>query len=446
MNTQAQGSDEEDEMLSTINEGDSESLDSNYVDSKPPAKPASEAILPPGSSVQFYGLQEMSHLNDTTGTIEAYLNGIQGYSVRCQDGNVVNAKPGNLFRLASNDAHHDKEHKKKKKKSKREDNSHILETSQQILVDLCNEMKSLQSSIVSSTSTSTSIMTENISSNTTLLHQIQTEVDLLRSNLKQLDVTIESKATPSQILEMGKIRAIQSLVANVQADKDKTVQLYETHARRGYEEIERLRSDLEREREENAKLREEMHQIQSFANHGPLSPMKGSMNVYTGPSMYVNGNANNLDITKPGGGGDGETIGTFDDMTLDTKQTTDNTVAYETKSLKKRIIHMKKKLQVAQLEAKEADNLRSELESMRLKMEGMRKEGMEKDKIIQRLKEDIDGLKRGYSCGGVGNVAASAATTSAAANTVSVANPQTRSVTVTTTTKKKGANRWWNGL
>ena len=51
---------------------------------------------------------------------------------------------------------------------------------------------------------------------------------------------------------------------------------------------------------------------------------------------------------------------------------------------------MKKKLQVAQLEAKEADNLRSVLESMRLKIEGMRKEGMEKDKIIQRLKEFID--------------------------------------------------------
>jgi hypothetical protein len=171
------------------------------------------------------------------------------------------------------------------------------------------------------------------------------------------------------------------------------------------------------------------------------------MNIYPGPSMYVSGNANNLDITKPSGGGDGETVGTFDDMTLDTKQTADNTVAYETKSLKKRIIHMKKKLQVAQLEAKEADSLRSELESMRLKMEGMRKEGLEKDKIIQRLKEDIDGLKRGYSGGGDGNIAVSAATNIAAVSPKNnIPNPQTRSVTVITTTRKKSSNRWWNGL
>ena len=246
-------------------------------------------------------------------------------------------------------------------------------------------------------------------------------MELLRNNLHTLDVTIESRATPEQILEMGKIRAIQSLVADVQADKDKTVELYEVHAKRGYEEIERLRVDLERERGDNLRLRQELDQFKSGGNGVagiPSSPVKGVVTAYAGPAMYVNGD--NLKST------DGETIGTFDDMTLDTKQTAENTVAYETKSLKKRIIHMKKKLQVAQLEAKEAAGLRSEVESMRLKMEGMKKEGLEKDRIIERLREDIANLRRG----------------SVGAANASV-NSHSRSVTVTTTTKK---NRWWNGL
>jgi predicted RNase H-like nuclease (RuvC/YqgF family) len=357
-------SDDEDEMLPTINEADSESLDSSHVES------------------------------------------------------------------TAKKSDHEKEDKKKKKKKSRQqpkdDTSHILETSQQILVDLCNEMKSLQSSIVSSTSEATSSMMDNITSNTSLLHTIQTEIDLLKSNLKQLDGAIESKATPEQISEMSRIRAIQILLSEAQRDKEKSIQLYETHARRGYEEIERLRKDLDYERAENARLRNEMDQlrVQGHTNNTLLSsPMKCP--PYNGPTMYINGH-NELKSSE-------ETIGTFDDMTLDTKQTTDNTVAYETKSLKKRIIHMKKKLQVAQLEAREAVGLRSELESLRLQMEKLKREGMEKDKMIQRLKEDIDALRRGQW---VGDSAAGSSSRQVSGS----------SVTITTTTKKKGGGRWWNGL
>ena len=88
---------------------------------------------------------------------------------------------------------------------------------------------------------------------------------------------------------------------------------------------------------------------------------------------------------------------------------------------------MKKKLAVVSLEAKEADGLRCELERMRVTMESMKKESAEKDKTIQRLKEDIANLKRGY--GGVGAPSSTGAATASS---------------VTTTTKKKSGNRWWN--
>ena len=370
----ALSSDDEDGVLSTINEVDSESLDSNY--------------------------NEANQTGKSDNTLTSYNEGKE-------------------------------EKKKKKKKSKREDNSHILETSQQILVDLCNEMKSLQSSIASSTSEATSAMMDNVSSNTTLLHSIRKEVDLLRSNLKQIDSTIQSKATPEQLSEIGRIRGVQILLEDAAQDKKKTIELYESHVRRGHEEIERLRDDLERKQRENDQLREELEQLRVSGGMGPLGPLKGVM--YGGPATYVNGASNYPDKLKSSGN-DGETIGTFDDMTLDTKQTTENSVAYETKSLKKRIVHMKKKLQIAKLEAKEAGVLRSELESMRLKMEGLRKDGIEKDRTIQRLREDIANLKRGWS--GVG-FASSAVTRMPSQFGV------TATTTTTTTTKK---NRWWNGL
>ena len=276
-------------------------------------------------------------------------------------------------------------------------------------------------------------MKDNVASNSNLLHNIQEEITVLRNNMKQLDVAIETKATPEQITEMGRIRSIQILLAEAQQDKDKTVSLYESHARRGYEEIERLRADLERERGENERLRSELAQYHhgSIAGGGigPMSPLKLG---YGGPAMYVNAaptsNENNLKSPD-----EEKTIGTFDDMTLDTKQTAENTVLYETKSLKKRIIHMKKKLQVAQLEAKEAGTLRSELEGMRLKMEGLKRDCAEKDRLIQRLREDIDALKSGGGAFGVSGATASSGV-------------RPKSVTVTTTTKKKGGPRWWNGM
>ncbi|KAL7519632.1 hypothetical protein ACHAWX_004392 [Stephanocyclus meneghinianus] len=366
----------------------------------------------------------MSHLNGTTGTIEFFLEDTQRWSVRCHiDDQVVNAKAENL-KLLDKDTSNSKaasDKKKKKKKSKKdsyEDNSHILETSQQILVDLCNEMKSLKESISATTSAATSAMKDNLTSNTALLHTLQDQMDLLRSNLHQIDVTIDSKATPAQIEEMGRIRAIQEMLAASTEDKNKTIQLYETHARRGYEEIERLREDLDRERDENERLRGELGRL-SGSSYAPSLWSKGG----TG-TMYVINDGNSLKQIS----NDGASLGTFDDMTLDTKLSADNTIAYETKSLKKRIIHMKKKLQVAQLEAKEAGQLRSELESMRLQMERMKKESAEKDRTIQKLREDI-ALLRG------GETAASGAP-----------SQQHSSVTITTTSRRNSGNKWWQGL
>ncbi|KAL3791328.1 hypothetical protein HJC23_006057 [Cyclotella cryptica] len=445
------------DILATITEekSDSSSFDSflNFVEgpsklssdsaAAPPDKTASltpeTTRLAAGRTVQFHGLGETSNLNGTTGTIEFFLEGTQQWRVRChRDDQVVNASAENL-KLLDEDRSEAKaaaDKKKKKKKSKKdsyEDNSHALETSQQILIDLCNEMKSLKESITATTSAATSAMKDNLTSNTTLLHTLQDQMDLLRSNLHELDATIDSKATPAQIEEMGRIRAIQEILAATTQDKNKTIQLYETHARRGYEEIERLRGDLERERGENETLREELARIRGGGGGSSIIWGKG------GPgAMYVSNDGKAPISTfhapntlKQIANNDGASLGTFDDMTMDTKLSSDNTVAYETKSLKKRIIHMKKKLQVAQLEAKEAGQLRSELESMRLKMEGMRKENDEKDRTIQRLKDEIARLKEG---GGTASMAPS------------TSSQQHSSVTITTTSRRKSGNKWWQGL
>ena len=270
----------------------------------------------------------------------------------------------------------------------------MLETSQQILVDLCNEMKSLKASITSITTDATNTMKDNLTSNTSLIYTLQDQMELLRSNLQELDTTIESKATPAQIEEMGRIRAVQEILAAASAENSKTIELYETHAKRGYEEIERLRDDLERERGESARLRGEIDGLRI-----ELGRIRGGGAVFS-PPMQITENGrggsaavSGLGISLKEHALDAATVGTFDDMTIDSKLSTENTVIYETKSLKKRIIHMKKKLQVAQLEAKEAEQLRTESENMRRQMEGMKREGEEKDRIIQRLKREIAELK-----------------------------------------------------
>jgi len=80
-------------------------------------------------------------------------------------------------------------------------------------------------------------------------------------------------------------------------------------------------------------------------------------------------------------------------MTLETKGSYE-TVQYEMKSLKKRIIHMKKKLTVAQLEAKETGTLRSEVERLRVQCETEKKASLAKDETIKRLENEIEELKR----------------------------------------------------
>merc|ERR1719333_55722 len=85
--------------------------------------------------------------------------------------------------------------------------------------------------------------------------------------------------------------------------------------------------------------------------------------------------------------------GDFDDMTLETKGSYDTTT-YEMKSLKKRIIHMKKKLTIAQMEAKETGELRSEVERLRIECETQKKASAAKDETIKRLEKEIEVLKR----------------------------------------------------
>jgi predicted RNase H-like nuclease (RuvC/YqgF family) len=128
----------------------------------------------------------------------------------------------------------------------------------------------------------------------------------------------------------------------------------------------------------------------------------------------------------------------FDDMTLETKGSYDTT-AYEMKSLKKRIIHMKKKLTVAQQEAKETADLRSEVERLRIECETEKKASLAKDETINRLKKEIDVLRRNQA--GVATVSSSPAV-SPTHSPPSQNQVAATSVTVTTTTKKK----WWQNL
>ena len=259
---------------------------------------------------------------------------------------------------------------------------------------------------------------ENLDSNQQVMRQLADQMQMLQGNMNQLDVVIESKATPEQIEELARIRAVQEMMKVVTDDKERTVSVYEQHARRGYEEIERLRQDLASERKEVSALRAELDIVRGDRQRmmssggagggggGLLSPGLNNMYINAGDSvggdsgaggsqhgpgaMYINGGVAPGRKFSASGGGIG---GDFDDMTLETKGSYE-TVQYEMKSLKKRIIHMKKKLTVAQMEAKETSTLRSEVERLRVQCETEKKGSLAKDETIKRLEQEVKELKR----------------------------------------------------
>jgi len=57
----------------------------------------------PGHDVNFHSLKGAAHLNGTTGTLVKYLKEEERWSVRRSNGQLVNAKPGNLERVRAND-------------------------------------------------------------------------------------------------------------------------------------------------------------------------------------------------------------------------------------------------------------------------------------------------------------------------------------------------------
>ena len=54
----------------------------------------------PGHTVKFQGLKGAAHLNGQEGTLVKYVKKEGRWSVRCEDGNTVNAKPENLLHIA----------------------------------------------------------------------------------------------------------------------------------------------------------------------------------------------------------------------------------------------------------------------------------------------------------------------------------------------------------
>ena len=174
------------------------------------------------------------------------------------------------------------------------------------------------------------------------------------------------------------------------------------------------------------------------ALEGHAADDSSSQGSRKGPgSIYLNGGSiSRVDVRK---------MSDFDDMTLETKGSYDTTT-YEMKSLKKRIIHMKKKLAVAQQEAKETADLRAEVERLRIACETEKKASLNKDETINRLMKEIEVLRRKQ-----GGAKLTASATVAAASSPTAprrksppAQYQTsaKSVTVTTQSKKK----WWNNL
>eukprot|EP00584_Thalassiosira_punctigera_P006448 CAMPEP_0172534272 /NCGR_PEP_ID=MMETSP1067-20121228/6704_1 /TAXON_ID=265564 ORGANISM="Thalassiosira punctigera, Strain Tpunct2005C2" /NCGR_SAMPLE_ID=MMETSP1067 /ASSEMBLY_ACC=CAM_ASM_000444 /LENGTH=214 /DNA_ID=CAMNT_0013319049 /DNA_START=236 /DNA_END=876 /DNA_ORIENTATION=+ len=164
-----------------------------------------------------------------------------------------------------------KKEKKKKKKAKSKEAaaaaaaaamySEDHDTAQQILVDLCTEMKELKQSMQEGQDRTTVAMTENLDSNQQVVRSLSEQMEAMQANVRQLDQVIESRATPEQIEELARIRAVQEMMKVVTDDKERTVGVYEQHARRGYEEIERLRQDLASERKEVAALRAELEVV-----------------------------------------------------------------------------------------------------------------------------------------------------------------------------------------
>lgn len=349
----------------------------------------------------------------------------------------------------------DEERRRGKKEKKKKNKEHLAkkkyaednDTAHQILVDLCNEMKELKNSMKEDQEKTNVTMTGNLESNQLILKSLSDQMEAIQKNLKQLDHVIESRATPEQIEELARIRAVQEMIRVATDDKERTVKIYENHARRGYEEIERLRQDLESERKEVSCLRTELEVVrEDRLKLMTLSPRAsgamGGLEGFTSDdssskggsrkapgSLYLNGSFGRLDVKK---------MSDFDDMTLETKGSYDTT-AYEMKSLKKRIIHMKKKLTVAQQEAKETADLRSEVERLRIECETEKKASLAKDETINRLKKEIDVLRRNQA--GVATVSSSPAV-SPTHSPPSQNQVAATSVTVTTTTKKK----WWQNL
>jgi len=430
-----------------------------------------------GDSSTRSGSTTKSGDKDTSGGFDEFLGVLKGSKDNKDDTTTPqsSATTTDNNEVNSNDSSKKKE-KKKKKRGKRDKDPHSTsigyspedhDTAQQILIDLCNEMKELKNTM----STAQSATTTNLDSNSKVMKSLTTQMEMIQSNMKQLDIVIESKATPDQIEELARIRAVQEMMKVVTDDKERTVAVYEQHARRGYEEIERLRNDLNNERKEVASLRAELdivrgdrqRMMNSSSGGGGLTPANMYINAgdsvggdsgaggsHTGNSMkgpgamYINGGVGRKSSFGPGGD--------FDDMTLETKGSYE-TVQYEMKSLKKRIIHMKKKLTVAQMEAKETGTLRSEVERLRVQCETEKKASLAKDETIKRLENEIEELKRNQANAAAAlssfnkqsSASSSKSGSSGASGKASRRSSQPQapvSKTVTTTKKTK----WWQNL
>mmetsp|Transcript_36950 Transcript_36950/g.83194 ORF Transcript_36950/g.83194 Transcript_36950/m.83194 type:complete len:394 (-) Transcript_36950:1872-3053(-) len=341
-----------------------------------------------------------------------------------------------------------KKDKKAKKKAKKDAafTTEENDTAHQILVDLCTEMKELKTTMIDSNEKTAAAMAGNLESNNNVVKNLSSQMEMLRSNMKELDQVIESRATPAQIEELARLRSVQEMIKAVTDDKERTVSVYEDHARRGYEEIERLRQDLDNERKETLALRSEIEILRSgrqqmgnvFITTGDSSVGGDSMDNSRAKSgsLYINGgppltgsNARTASLTNSA---------LFDDMTLETRGSYDTTT-YEMKSMKKRIVHMKKKLAVAQNEAKDAANLRSEIEKMRVKYETERKASAAKDERIKRLETDIEELKRNQA----GMLSARQGTSLGTSQARTYTKTVTHTKPLSSTKKKKN---WWNNL
>jgi len=340
--------------------------------------------------------------------------------------------------------------KKEKKKKHKDTFQSDHDAAQQILVDLCNEMKELKTSMKEDQEKTNTAMVGNLESNQLIMKTLSDQLEAMRGNIKQLDQVIEHRATPEQIEELARIRAVQEMISVAAEDKERTVKIYETHARRGYEEIERLRQDLESERKEVAALRTELEIVREERHRMMVTSQKGSA---AGIERVMFDDSSSKGGSRKGPGSlylrDVRKMSDFDDMTLETQGSYDTTV-YELKSLKKRIIHMKKKLTVAQQEAKETADLRAEVERLRIAYETEKKASLNKDEIINRLKREIENLKRNR----VDEMATATVRSRPDVSPTEIhtqprrksppAQNQTsaESVTVTSETKKK----WWHNL